>query len=100
MRGRGEIDRRLGVASAAQDIERPDDACRSHVEVLQRVGRLPPVPFFGRPEPVRVECAVRVGHDRADCVADAPLVPGLVRQRLEELGLVEHQRSNQARIAE
>jgi hypothetical protein len=91
--GRGrEIDRRLCKTAAAQCVERPDDARRTDVEVLQRRRRELDVPLLGRPEPLRVEGRVRIGGDPADSVADTTLVPRFVSKRLVELRVVQHTR--------
>ena len=89
-RGVGQVELRLRVAAPLQDVERPDDAGRADVEILQRQRRLPAVPLVRRPQLVAAVRGVGVRDDLADRCADAPLVPRLVRQRLECLRPVEH----------
>ena len=79
----GEVESRLRVPALPQHVERPDDAGRAAVEVLHRQRRLPAVPLVRRPQVVAAVRGIGVRDDRADRVADAPLVPRLVRQRLE-----------------
>ncbi len=85
--GGREIDASLGLPPPTERVQRPHDAGRAAVEILQGRRRPVGVCFGGRPEPDRIE---RHGDDRADRRADAPLIPGLVRQRLERLRPVEH----------
>src|ERR671922_272751 len=87
--GPGEVDFRLGVTAPPEGVKRPEDSARADVEVLQRRRFLERVPFMRRPELLWVERAIGVGHDRADPVANAVLVPLLVGERLERPGLVE-----------
>jgi hypothetical protein len=80
--GSGEIDLRLGETAAPEDVERPDHAGGTNVQVLQRRRRLPAVPFVRRPELLWFERGIRVDNDASDRVAHAALAPRFVGQRL------------------
>src|SRR6187431_164088 len=79
------------MTAVAQVRKTPQDACSAAVQVLQRARRTPAIPILRGPEKLRpTECSIRVVHDLADAGADPILVPGLVGERLEILGPVEH----------
>ena len=85
-----EVEARLGVAATLESAERPQDAGRSGVHVLQRARRLPAIPVVGAPEQLRAtERRVGLRDDLADRVAGGRIVPRLVSESLECLGLVE-----------
>jgi hypothetical protein len=90
LRCRREVERGLRVAPAPKCVQRPDDARSTDVEVRERQRHRPGVPVVGRPQRRRVVRRVAIRNDLGDAVADAPLVPRLVRERLERLGPVEH----------
>ena len=89
-RGGGEVDRRFGMAPAAQEVEPEQDSGRADVEFLKGRRRLVRVPFLGGPERDRVEVGVGVRDDAADRVAGQLVVPGRLCQRLVPLRLEEH----------
>jgi hypothetical protein len=99
-RGRGEIERGLGMAASPQRVERPDHAGRTDMESLQRQQLLPPVPFVRRPERSGIELRVAVGDDRRDRIFDACRIPRLVGERLELRWFVEHGASLRERQAQ
>ncbi len=93
-RNAGELERCLGMTTAPERVERPDQPGRAGVKDLQRVshGRDVRLPLVGGPEQIRVERRVGIGDDRSDRILDTPRIPRLVGQRLELLWLVERSR--------
>ncbi len=93
-----EIEPRLRVPTLAQIGQRPQHACCTDEDVLQRARRAPAIPVVGAPEELRpAERAIRVGDDLADASADPRLVPRLVGERLEVLRPVEQRRQATSR---
>ena len=79
------------MAVAPQPVERPQHTGGPDVEVLHRARPVPAVPLVRPPEELRpAPGLVRVAHERSDPFAHALLVPGLLRQLFERVGLVEH----------
>ena len=89
-RGCREVDSDVGVPSAPERIERPDDPRGSAIETRERRRRPPRVPLLRRPQRHRVEPFLGIRDDRADPASNALLVPRLVRQLLECVRPKEH----------
>src|SRR5581483_10830367 len=87
---RRQVEAGLREPTVAQLGKREDDAGRADVHVLHGARRAPAVPGVGAPEQARpAKGRLGVGSDRADPRAHARLVPRVVDERLERLGLVE-----------
>ena len=88
---RADVQPRFRMASIPEIGECPQHTCSAAVEILERTRRSPAIPGLRRPEKLRpTERSIRVVDDLADAGADPILVPGLVGERLEVLGPVEH----------
>ena len=86
-----QIESRLACPRSRRSAERPQDARRAAVEVLQRARRPPAIPCLRGPEELWTsQRGIRVLDDLADPVTDAGHVPRLFDERLEVLRPVEH----------
>ncbi len=92
-RGAGEVDGHVGVAAAAQRVERKHHSRCAGVEILDRRRAVREVLLVRVPKVVGIERFLRARDDRANGFADAFGVPRLLRQLFEVGGAKERQRA-------